>query len=297
MSKIFSVKTIGVIVVIAALTATSSWLWWSGRDKALAVVNGEELTKEQVYQEMYDSIGAQTKEALITKMLILQEGKENKVNVTAEEVETELNELKEMWGVSSDAELEQLLAMQGGSTTLETLKEQIVLWRTVHHILAPTIKLSDAEIQEYFNAHQDEFGEPEQVKARHILVATEDEAKSILADLKAGADFAKLAKEKSTDPGSASAGGDLGFIKKGEMVPEFETAAFALAKGELSDIVKSEHGYHIIQVVEKKAAVKPEFAKAKADVKATLTDQKIEAKYQSWLQELQKAAKIEYPKA
>ncbi|MDI6711057.1 MAG: peptidylprolyl isomerase [Bacillota bacterium] len=296
MSKTFSVKTVGLMVVIAALVTVSIWLWWSSQDQALALVNGEKLTKEQLYREMYDSIGAETQEALIDKMLVLQEGKKNKVNVTAEEVEAELSKLKDMWGVSSDAEVEQLLALQGGSTTLEKLEEQITLWLTVRHILAPTIKLSDQEIQQYFADHQDEFGEPEQVKVRHILVTTEEEAKSILKELRSGADFAKVAREKSIDPGSASGGGDLGFIKRGEMVPEFEAAAFALAEGEVSDIVKSEHGYHIIQVLEKKAAVKPDFAKVKADVEALLMDQKVQEKYQSWLQELRDAANIKYSK-
>lgn len=293
MSKTFSVKTVGLMVVIAALVTVSIWLWWSSQDQALALVNGEKLTKEQLYREMYDSIGAQTQEALIDKMLVLQEGEKNKVNVTAEEVEAELSKLKDMWGVSSDAEVEQLLALQGGSTTLEKLEEQITLWLTVRHLLAPTIKLSDQEIQQYFADHQDEFGEPEQVKVRHILVTTEEEAKSILKELRSGADFAKVAREKSIDPGSASGGGDLGFIKRGEMVPEFEAAAFALAEGEVSDIVKSEHGYHIIQVLEKKAAVKPDFAKVKADVEALLMDQKVQEKYQSWLQELRDAANIQ----
>lgn len=88
-----------------------------------------------------------------------------------------------------------------------------------------------------------------EVKASHILVKTEDEAKRILEELKKGASFAKLAQEKSECP-SKKKGGDLGWFGRGKMVPEFEKAAFALKKGELSGIVKTKFGYHIIKVTD-----------------------------------------------
>lgn len=87
-----------------------------------------------------------------------------------------------------------------------------------------------------------------EVRARHILVETEAEAKAILADVKAGKDFAALAKEKSKDPGSGQEGGDLGYFSKGQMVPEFEETAFKLTAGQVSDPVKSQFGFHIIKV-------------------------------------------------
>ena len=92
--------------------------------------------------------------------------------------------------------------------------------------------------------------EPE-VRARHILVETEDEAKAVLAELKKGADFAELAKAKSKDPGSAD-GGDLGYFTKDQMVPEFSEVAFKLDKGQLSEPVKSQFGWHVIKVEDKR---------------------------------------------
>jgi len=103
--------------------------------------------------------------------------------------------------------------------------------------------------------------EPE-VRARHILVETEDEAKAVLAELKKGADFAELAKAKSKDPGSAD-GGDLGYFTKDQMVPEFSEVAFKLDKGALSDPVKSQFGWHIIKVEDKREKQPPEFDKVK----------------------------------
>jgi len=103
--------------------------------------------------------------------------------------------------------------------------------------------------------------EPE-VRARHILVESEDEAKAVLAELKKGADFAELAKAKSKDPGSAD-GGDLGYFTKDQMVPEFSEVAFKLDKGALSDPVKSQFGWHVIKVEDKRERKPPEFDKVK----------------------------------
>jgi len=107
----------------------------------------------------------------------------------------------------------------------------------------------------------------EEVHARHILVANEDAAKKIIADLKKGGDFAALAKQHSTDPGAQN-GGDLGFFKKDDMVPAFAEAAFALKPGEISATpVKTQFGYHVIKVEERRAAPPPSFEEAKEELR------------------------------
>ena len=105
----------------------------------------------------------------------------------------------------------------------------------------------------------------EEVHARHILVATEDEAKAVLAQLKGGADFATLAKEKSKDPGGAE-GGDLGYFTKDQMVPEFAEVAFKLDKGQISDPVKTQFGWHIIKVEDKRIKPRPTFEQVKPQI-------------------------------
>jgi peptidyl-prolyl cis-trans isomerase C len=108
---------------------------------------------------------------------------------------------------------------------------------------------------------------PEQeVHARHILVPTEDEAKAIEVDLKKGADFATLAKEKSKDPGAADSGGDLGYFTKDQMVPEFSEVAFKLDKGQISDPVKTQFGWHIIKVEDKRTKPTPSFDDVKSQI-------------------------------
>jgi peptidyl-prolyl cis-trans isomerase C len=122
----------------------------------------------------------------------------------------------------------------------------------------------DAERKVYEEAVKQVKNE-EEVHARHILVPTEDEAKAILAQLKGGADFATLAKEKSKDPGSAE-GGDLGYFTKDQMVPEFAEVAFKLGKGQLSDPVKTQFGWHIIKVEDKRIRPTPTFEQVKPQI-------------------------------
>ena len=122
----------------------------------------------------------------------------------------------------------------------------------------------DAERKVYDEAIKQVKNE-EEVHARHILVTTEDEAKAILAQLKGGADFATLAKEKSKDPGAAD-GGDLGYFTKDQMVPEFSEVAFKLDKGQLSDPVKTQFGWHIIKVEDKRTKPTPTFEQVKPQI-------------------------------
>jgi peptidyl-prolyl cis-trans isomerase C len=127
-----------------------------------------------------------------------------------------------------------------------------------------------------------------EVRARHILVESEDEAKAIAEEIKKGADFAELAKKKSKDPG-ASDGGDLGFFTKEQMVPEFSAVAFVLEPGKVSDPVKSQFGWHIIKVEEKRNRKAPEFEQVKAQIETYVT-RKAQADYVAKLRE---AAKVE----
>ena len=139
----------------------------------------------------------------------------------------------------------------------------------------------------YEEASKQITGEQE-VHARHILVETEDEAKAVEAELKKGADFAELAKKKSKDPG-ASDGGDLGFFTKDQMVPEFSAVAFSLEPGKISDPVKSQFGWHIIKVEEKRNRKAPTFEQVKSQIETYVT-RKAQADY---VTKLRQEAKIE----
>src|ERR1700720_3343816 len=150
----------------------------------------------------------------------------------------------------------------------------------------------DAMKKVYEEAAKQIEGEQE-VHARHILVETEDEAKAIEAELKKGTDFAELAKTKSKDPGAAD-GGDLGFFTKDQMVPEFSSVAFALEPGKISDPVKSQFGWHIIKVEEKRNRKAPDFEQVKAQIETYVT-RKAQADYVAKLRETAKVERMDQP--
>jgi len=156
----------------------------------------------------------------------------------------------------------------------------------------PGVEVSDSDLRQYYNQHTDQYKVPERVHARHILVKTptpepggkvdqkvldaaKAKAEGLLNQLKNGANFEELAKKNSDDPGSAKNGGELPAFQHGAMVPEFEQAAFALQnKGQLSGLVKSQFGYHIIQLIDKQPAHTKSFEEVKADIAATVKQQK-----------------------
>jgi peptidyl-prolyl cis-trans isomerase C len=146
---------------------------------------------------------------------------------------------------------------------------QRLLMDTLLNVEGKAALTDEAEHKVYDDAVKQIAAEPE-VHARHILVETEDEAKQVVEELKKGADFADLAKKKSKDPG-ASDGGDLGFFTKDQMVPEFSAAAFSLEPGKISDPVKSQFGWHIIKVEEKRNRKPPDFAQVKPQIESYLT--------------------------
>jgi peptidyl-prolyl cis-trans isomerase C len=129
--------------------------------------------------------------------------------------------------------------------------------------------ISEAALHQLYEEATKQMAGEKEVHARHILVETEDQAKAILADLKNGGDFAAIAKEKSKDPGAAN-GGDLGYFTQDQMVPEFAQAAFKLDPGQLSDPVKTQFGWHIIKVEEKRDRPIPEFDKVRDQLETFL---------------------------
>jgi len=149
-------------------------------------------------------------------------------------------------------------------------------------------KISDAEIRKLYDERIGGAEPKQEVRARHILVKTEDEAKAIITQLADGADFAKLAKEKSTGP-SGKNGGDLGYFTKAQMVTPFAEAAFALDTGEVSEPVKSRFGWHVIKVEDKRDRKSPEFAQVKDRLKGSMVRQKMKDR----MAQLRAAASIE----
>lgn len=137
--------------------------------------------------------------------------------------------------------------------------------------------LDDAEVQAAYDAEMKDFVAVKEYNAAHILVATEDEAKAIEAELAAGGDFAAIAKEKSTDPGSGANGGSLGWFSAGQMVPEFEAAVVALKPGEISAPVQSQFGWHIVRLDEVRDSAPPPLDQVRPQIENEIRQERLTA--------------------
>jgi len=164
------------------------------------------------------------------------------------------------------------------------------------------VKVAEKDVKAYFSAHPEEFSEKPKVRASHILLKTEAEAKAVTKELKGlkggalNAKFAELAKSKSTGP-SGPKGGDLGFFGEGQMVPAFNDAAFAMKKGEVTKTpVKSQFGYHVILVVDKQEAKDLPYKEVKGFIEQKLKVEAFKEQMQAKMEELKKKAKITFAK-
>ena len=255
---------------LIGLTACSN-----GDSEKIVETKAGDITKDEFYSAMKERYG----EAVIQELVYEKVLSEN-YEVTDKEVTAKFDELKAQMGDNF-----QMALQSSGYKTEDDFKRALKLNMLQEKAAISDIKVTDKELQEaYKNA------KPE-IKARHILVADEKTAKEVEAKLDKGEDFAKLAKEYSTDTGSAKNGGDLGWFGAGKMVPEFEEAAYKLKKNEISEPVKSQYGYHIIQLLDKKE--KEAYDKMKDKLEYDLKVSKIDpAKVQTKLDALVKEAAV-----
>jgi peptidyl-prolyl cis-trans isomerase C len=174
---------------------------------------------------------------------------------------------------------------------LENMKKQIMVQRLLQKQVADQVVVPDKEVKEYFEAHKEEFNLPERVKAAHILVKTKEEADTVLGKAKKNEDFAKLAQEYSIDPSKVN-GGDLGYFERGRMIPEFETAVFALKPGEISGVVKTQFGFHIIKLLDKKPVEARQYGEVEAEIKAKLLQEKQASAFNKLIETLKNQSKV-----
>ena len=293
---------LGIILVL--VTVAGSFAAISSGNKApskyVAEVNGIKLEREEFERNFffewqnqnqmnYGQLTGMDQEPMKTQYLVnmllnealLDEAKKLKLDATKEEVAEELKKVEESVGGAD--ELQARLEMVGVSidTLNRDIKNSLIFQKLAEH-LTKDITIADDDVRTQL----------EEVKASHILVEDEETAKDLYAQLQNGADFAKLAKENSTDPGSKDEGGELGFFTRGSMVAEFETAAFALKPGEISEPVKSQFGWHIIKVEDKKSPTDAEFEEKKATASEELLNKKKTERLIAYQNEVKGKAKI-----
>jgi parvulin-like peptidyl-prolyl isomerase len=174
---------------------------------------------------------------------------------------------------------------------LERARRQVLIEELLQRKVIAQAQVTDEEARKMYEDNKPLFS-TETMRVSHIMVKTEAEAEAILTELEAGKDFAELAKAKSQDTGSAEKGGDLGELRRGQAVQEFEEAAFRLKEGELSPVVKTQYGYHILKGGAHATAVEP-FDEVKGRIRQSLLQQKQQETFMAFMADLEKKAKTE----
>ncbi|MEZ5126240.1 MAG: peptidylprolyl isomerase [Thermoleophilia bacterium] len=246
----------------------------------------------------YKQMKAMIVEYLVQAELVSQAATEKGVSVTTDEIDERIKTIVEQ--VGGQKKYEALLKEQGVSE--DDLRQQLqvqMLQDALYAKIGEDVTVTDEEVRAFYDddANQDQFVVADTVTARHVLVKTKAEAEKVRALLEADssdANWKKVAKKYSTDPGSKNVGGDLGTFPKGRMVAEFEDAAFALDVDEISKPVKTEFGWHIIQVTAKTKGSTTSFEDAKDGIEEQLKLQKQSEAWDAWLEEAKAEAEIVY---
>ncbi|MEL7567179.1 MAG: peptidylprolyl isomerase [Dehalobacterium sp.] len=280
--KIYFVMILLILGIAAAIASACS-------SEVVASVNGDPISKEEFYDALVKQNGQAALDSLITDRIRELEVKKYNITNSEEEIEQELANLIEQNG--GEEYFNQTLDAYG--LTLDDVKEDLKGNLEIEKLLEREISISEEETKNYFEENKESLAQQEQVQVRHILVENENTAKEVKEKLTAGEDFAEMAKAYSTDTGTKDSGGELGFIFRGQMVEEFEKAAFSLEVGKTSDPVKTEYGYHIINVEDKKEAKAADYEESKAQIKEALLQEKMQTEYSSWLEKKYQEYEVE----
>ncbi len=266
-----------IILVLVSLLALSITGCSKSSEEVVAKVGDVSITKDEFYDHLVKQNGKEALDALISDKIIELEIGKAKIDITEEEVAAEFKKMQDYYGGA------EVLAqtMESYKMTMDEMNENIKLNLSMKELVGSDVKITDEEIAGFYAENAEMFNQKEQVDASHILVETEELANEVIGKLNAGEKFEDLAKEYSKD-GSKEMGGKLGFFGRGEMVEAFDKVAFALPVGEISTPVKSEFGYHIIKVNEKKEAKTGSVESSKEEIKEMVLESKIPEAFKAW---------------
>ena len=318
-------KPIFIIFTIVLLTIGAAAASAEEKKPALekaAVINGTIITKNeynwelnlyidrvtregrQINDSQLEKLKVEILESLINRELLYQESQKTGIVVQPQEMMQEVAAIKQRFP-SEDQFIKAISNMNLTEVTLKAqIKQRLAIQKLIDNQIADKIVISADESKQYYTANPQLFQQPGEIRASHILIKLDpaaDEAKKAEAQtkikmiqqkLRNGEGFAELAKASSEGPSSVN-GGDLGFFKRGQMVKPFEDVAFALEPNEVSDIVQTRFGYHIIKLVEKKPERKIGYEEIQKRLEEHLKQKKVQEQVGSYLIELRKGAEIE----
>ena len=242
---------------------------------------------------------------LIGRQLLLQEGSKHIPADIDKKVQEQIDQVKKQ--VGSDEQLKKTLADTGITFDEYTkrVRDNIIIHEAVQSVVDKEVKIAPEDVRAFYDKNPDQFKQPETVRASHILIRVTPDASDVVKKekrtqidsvrtlVKNGEKFADVAKKFSEDPGSAANGGDLGFFGRGQMVPEFDAAAFSLKTNEISDVITTQYGYHVLLVTDRKPPGTVPFDQVKEDLAQFLKQRKGADITRDQVASLRKAAKVE----
>lgn len=253
--------------------------------------------RDQIYRGIIDQ--------LVGYKLLSQEAKARKVAVPDADVDAKIAEVKRQFP-SEDMFMQTLIDRKLSVEQMKAdARRDIAISKLIESEIASKVALKPSQVEDFYKNNPDQFKQPEQVRASHILISIPEnadaaaktqaktKAQQVLKDVKAGKDFAALAREHSQDPGSAVNGGDLGFFQQGQMVGPFNDVAFSLKPGATSGLVETQFGFHIIRVAEKKPARTVPLEEVRTRLEQYLQNQNRESEADAFVKSLRAKAKVE----
>jgi peptidyl-prolyl cis-trans isomerase C len=273
-------------------------------DRAVKVLSSQNRLPVGTTPEAKKQTESTALDQLVAAELLYQAGLKNPPADLDKQVEAKMSQGKSRFAKPEEYEAALKSADLSEKELVEITRKDVVITSFVEREIAGKIKVSDDEIKKFYNDNKDRFSQEAQVRASHILCgvdakATDEEKKKarekaagLLKEIKAGKDFAELAKSNSTCPSSAQ-GGDLGYFGKGQMVAPFEKAALGLKPGEVSEVVETQFGYHIIKLTDKKEAQTVKLEEVKEKIESYLKGQMVQKAVMEFVTEQRTKAKVE----
>ena len=306
--SLFTVSPAGAHVIdkIAARVNGDIILMSDLKGRSLQFLAEMKRRNQPVDEDNIHKIEKEILNEMIEERLMLQFASNNNIKILDEDIKTAVEDVKKQNNFT-DEMLEK--ALKNENVTIndyrERLKEQMMISKVINYEVKSNIHIEENEIKKYYEEHRDEFKTQEEVRVRHMVFMYSEEerdsskeevirkkAADILNKIREGEDFAKLASIYSEDP-SAKSGGDLGYFSRGKMIKDFEDAAFILKKGEVSDVIGTPYGFHIIKCEDKKEAGFRPVEEVSGEIEKTIFLEKMKSLKNIWMKKMKEKAFID----
>jgi len=270
----------GLIAALVLLLLAVSWSWYQSAAKlhTAAVVGDRTISEADWIEMLKEKHGQQVLADMINREAVFQEAKRLGITIDPKRISKEMDQIRESYGSQTDSEFRDALKQQGG-TTPEAVEQEITYQMLLQELAIQDISISDEELRTYYATHADRYTHPMKVRLWQIVVASREESEQVLQELKNGANFATLAKERSIDPLTAPNGGDAGWVSltDSSLTDEAKTILSSLELEKNSPPVESGGKYYIYRLSDRKEAEQITFEQAKEDIRREMALAQVES--------------------